>query len=54
LAWLTVAFVVAGVISSAFSLGANAGLGPIPNPLGIEGFSKVYDMVLDFLFCTSR
>ena len=49
LAWLTVAFVVAGVISSAFSLGANAGLGPIPNPLGIEGFSKVYDMVLNFL-----
>jgi len=46
LAWLTVAFVVAGVISSAFSLGANAGLGPVQNPLGIEGFSDVYDAVL--------
>src|SRR5215212_4734189 len=49
LAWLTVAFVVAGVISSAFSLGANAGLGPVQNPLGIEGFSDVYDAVL-FVF----
>jgi uncharacterized membrane protein YhdT len=47
LAWLTVAFVIVGMISSAFSLGANAGLGPIPNPLGIEGFSNVYDMVLN-------
>ena len=46
LAWLTVAFVIVGVISSAFSFGANAGLGPIPNPLGIEGFSNFYDMVL--------
>ena len=49
LAWLTVAFVVVGVILSAFAFGANAGLGPIPNPLGIEGFSNVYDMVLNFL-----
>ncbi len=49
LAWLTVAFVIVGVISSAFSFGANAGLGPIPNPLGIVGFSNVYDMVLNFL-----
>jgi uncharacterized membrane protein YhdT len=49
LAWLTVAFVIVGMISSAFSLGANAGLGPIPNPLGIEGFSNVYDMVLNLL-----
>jgi hypothetical protein len=48
-AWLTVAFVIVGVVSSAFSFGANAGLGPIPNPLGIEGFSIVYDMVLNFL-----
>jgi hypothetical protein len=46
LAWLTVAFVVAGVISSAFSLGANAGLGPVQNPFGIEGFSNIYDVVL--------
>jgi hypothetical protein len=49
LAWLTVAFVIVGVITSAFSLGANAGLGPIPDPLGIEGFSNLYDMVLSML-----
>jgi hypothetical protein len=49
LAWLTVAFVIVGVITSAFSFGANAGLGPIPNPLGIEGFSNVYDMVMNML-----
>ncbi len=33
-AWLTVAFVIAGVISSAFSFGASAGLGPIQNHSG--------------------
>jgi hypothetical protein len=49
LAWLTVAFVIVGVITSAFSFGANAGLGPIPNPLGIEGFSKVYDILMNML-----
>ena len=49
LAWLTVVFVIVGVVTSAFSFGANTGLGPIPNPLGIEGFSNVYDMVLNFL-----
>ena len=48
-AWLTVAFVVTGLITSAFSFGANAGLGPIPNPLGAKGFSSVYDMVLNML-----
>ena len=49
LGWLTVAFVIGGVITSAFSFGANAGLGPIPNPLGIEGFSNLYDMVMNML-----
>jgi hypothetical protein len=49
LAWLTVAFVVAGVISSAFSLGANSGLGPVRNPLGIEGFSAIYGGVLTLI-----
>ncbi len=49
LAWLTVASVVVGTISSAFTFGANAGLGPIQNPLGIEGFSNVYDVVLTLL-----
>jgi len=48
-AWLTVAFVVAGLITSSFSFGANAGLGPIPNPLGAKGFSNLYDMVLNML-----
>jgi hypothetical protein len=49
LAWLTVASAVVGTISSAFSFGANAGLGPVQNPLGIEGFSNVYEAVLTFL-----
>ncbi|HET7272336.1 MAG TPA: hypothetical protein VFI90_14790, partial [Rubrobacter sp.] len=43
LAWLTVAFVLAGVIFAALTPGALIGvLGPIRNPLGIEGFSNVY------------
>ena len=43
LVWLTVAFVVVGVISSALSPGALMGvLGPIRNSFGIEGFSSVY------------
>src|SRR5919202_368273 len=40
-AWLTVAFVVAGVITAAFSIDPENGLGPIRNPLGIEGFTPV-------------
>jgi hypothetical protein len=48
-AWLTAAFVIAGLITSAFSFGANAGLGPIPNPLGVKSFSNAYDMVLNML-----
>jgi hypothetical protein len=47
LAWLTVAFVVVGVVLSAFSPGALMGaLGPIRNPLGIEGFTNVYTTLL--------
>jgi hypothetical protein len=43
LGWLTVAFVMVGVILAAFSSGALLGiLGPIQNPLGIEGFSNIY------------
>jgi hypothetical protein len=49
LAWLTVASAVVGTITSAFSFGANAGLGPVRNPLGIEGFSNAYDAVLTLL-----
>jgi hypothetical protein len=46
-AWLTVAFVVVGVIPSAFSPGAMMGaLGPIRNPLGIEGFTPIYKAIL--------
>jgi hypothetical protein len=45
-AWLTVAFVVAGVILAAFSPGAYLGsLGSIRNPVGIEGFTSVYKTV---------
>src|SRR5215207_5166291 len=47
LGWLTAASVVVGVILAAFSPGALLGiLGPIRNPLGIEGFTNVYKAVL--------
>jgi hypothetical protein len=47
LAWLTVAFVSVGVVLSAFSSDAYLGsLGPIRNPLGIEGFTIAYKTVL--------
>jgi hypothetical protein len=47
LAWLVVAFVLVGVILSAFSTDAYLGsLDPIRNPLGIEGFTSVYKAVL--------
>jgi hypothetical protein len=49
LAWLAVASSIVGTISSAFSFGTNAGLCPVQNPLGIEGFSNVYEAVLTFL-----
>jgi hypothetical protein len=47
LAWLIVAFVLVGVILSAFSSDAYLGsLDPIRNPLGVEGFTNVYKAVL--------
>jgi hypothetical protein len=47
LAWLTVAYILVGVILSAFSSGAYLGsLGPIRNPLGMEGFTSVYKALL--------
>jgi hypothetical protein len=47
LAWLTVAFMSVGVIVSAFSSGAYLGsLGPIRNPLGVEGLTNVYKALL--------
>jgi len=50
LGWLTVAFVAVGVILAAFSPGALLGiLGPIRNPLGIEGFSNAYYEAILFI-----
>jgi len=50
LALLTAAWVLVGVITSAFSSGALLGnLGPIRNPLGIEGFIDVYKALLFFV-----
>jgi hypothetical protein len=47
LAWLTVAYILVGVITAAFSPGAYQGsLGPIRNPLGIEGFTQFYKAVV--------
>ncbi len=47
LTWLTVAFVVVGVVLSAFSSDAYLGsLGPIRNPLGIEGFTYFWTALL--------
>jgi hypothetical protein len=44
--WLTVAFVLVGVILGAFSSGPVESLGPIRNPVGIEGFSNIYNSIL--------
>jgi hypothetical protein len=47
LAWMTVAYILVGVTTAAFSPGAYLGaLGPIRNPLGIEGFTPVYKAVM--------
>jgi hypothetical protein len=47
LAWLTVAYILVGGVTAAFSPGAHLGsLGPIRNPLGIEGFTPIYKAVL--------
>src|SRR5215212_7566587 len=47
LAWLTVAFVLVGMLTFAFSPGAHQGsLGPIKNPLGIKGFDIFFQAVL--------
>jgi hypothetical protein len=42
--------VLVAMISAAFSSGAVDGLGPIQNPLGVEGFSNVYNAVWSFMF----
>src|SRR4028119_2362753 len=47
LAWLTVAYILVGGVTAAFSPGAYLGsLGPIRNPLGIEGLTQFYKAVL--------
>jgi hypothetical protein len=47
LAWLTVAYILVGVTTAAFSPGAHMGaLGPIRNPLGVEGLTQFYKAVL--------
>ena len=47
LAWLTVAYILVGALIAAFSPGAYLGsLGPIRNPLGIEGITPIYKAVL--------
>jgi hypothetical protein len=43
--WLTMAFILVGAISGAFSSGPVEGLGPIRNPLGIRGFTNVYTAI---------
>ena len=50
--WLTVAFILVGAISGAFSSGPVDGLGPIRNPLGIEGFSNIYNSLLFTMVAT--
>jgi hypothetical protein len=46
-AWLTVAYILVGATTAAFSPGAYLGaLGPIRNPLGIEGLTPVYKAVM--------
>src|ERR671920_1227922 len=47
LAWLTVAYILVGALIAAFSPGAYLGsLGPIRNPLGIEGITPIYKAAL--------
>jgi hypothetical protein len=50
LAWLTATWMLVTVITSAFSSGALMGvLGPIENPLGIDGLTGVYTTLLLFV-----
>jgi hypothetical protein len=57
LGWLTIAFVFVGAISGAVTSGPVDGLGPLRNPLGIEGFTSGFKAVLypmaPFLFAAS-
>jgi hypothetical protein len=44
--WLTVAFIVVGVLLGAFSSGPLSDLGPIQNPLGIVSLADIYSAIL--------
>ena len=46
LAWLTMAILLVDTTLHAFTTGPIDGLGPIRNPLGMENFSNIHDMVL--------
>jgi hypothetical protein len=46
LAWLTMAILLLDTTLHAFTTGPIHGLGPIRNPLGIENFSNIHEMVL--------
>ena len=48
-AWLSAAVIVTGAVSVAFSPGPLRGLGPIPNPLGIEGIKSAESLFLTLL-----
>ena len=50
LAWLTAAWMLVTAVTGAFSSGALMGvLGPIENPLGIDGLTGVYTTLLLFV-----
>jgi hypothetical protein len=50
LAWLTAAWMLLTVVTGAFASGALLGvLGPIENPLGIDGLTRVYATLLLFV-----
>jgi uncharacterized membrane protein YhdT len=44
--WLSVAFIVVGVLLGAFSSGPLSDLGPIQNPLGIVSLADIYSAIL--------
>jgi hypothetical protein len=50
LVWLIVLVTIAGAVWEAFSPGVITGLGPIRNPLGIEGLPRAYKPVQTIMF----
>ena len=49
-AWLSALLVAAGTVGAALSPGPILGLGPIYNPLGIEGLPNVYEQLQALMF----